>query len=85
MQDFGAATMMILSRDVKPERQIYRLGAEVLRILLDSPESIVDYEDAYEIMRQEHHTSENVFAFVLDWLFLLGAVDCNDGEIAKCF
>jgi hypothetical protein len=76
---------MILNKDNNPERDIYYLGALVIDLL--SKISIIDYEvfDVFQLINEREKVSMNLFALVLDWLFMLGAINLINGHIQKCF
>lgn len=76
---------MIISKDIKPERQVYRLGAMMLEILQSFPVRSIEVFDVFERMNSYERVSMNSFILVLDWLFLLGAISNNKGRIVKCF
>lgn len=76
---------MIISEDIRPERQIYHLGALLLKVLKDHPSSEVDSYDVFELLNSQQVVSMNAYVLVLDWLFLLGAITNNNKRIVKCF
>ena len=76
---------MIISKDIKPERQIYHLGAMLLKVLHDTPSGNIEVFDLFEHMNNNETVSVNAFIFTLDWLFLLGAITNDRGLVVKCF
>lgn len=76
---------MIVSRDTKPERQIYHLGGLLLGVIAGTPGSTVELYPTYESLNARQGVSVNAFLLALDWLFLIGAVSSDDGRIKKCF
>lgn len=76
---------MILSNDIKPERQIYRLGALLLDVLQETPSKTAESFDVYTRLNTREGVSLSVFMLTLDWLFLLGAIKNDKGRIEKCF
>ncbi len=76
---------MIIGKDIKPERQIYHLGALLLEVLKYSPDGPINVFDVFEQMNKHKTISMNAFILTLDWLFLLGAVTNDKGRIVKCF
>jgi hypothetical protein len=76
---------MIIGKDIKPERQIYHLGALLLGVLRDTPDRNIELFDAFERMNSREAVSVNAFILTLDWLFLLGAITNDRGHIVKCF
>ena len=76
---------MIIGKDMKPERQIYHLGALLLEVLQNTSSRDIELFDAFEHMNSHETVSVNAFMLTLDWLFLLGAITNNGGRIVKCF
>ncbi|MDP8208046.1 MAG: hypothetical protein P9L92_15385 [Candidatus Electryonea clarkiae] len=76
---------MIIGRDIKPERQIYHLGALLLEVLQATPNRTIELFDVFELMNSHETVSVNAFVLTLDWLFLLGAITNDKGRIEKCF
>ena len=76
---------MIIGKDIKPERQIYHLGALLIEVLQEEPNRTIELFDVFEQMNSHETVSVNAFILTLDWLFLLGAVTNDRGRIIKCF
>ena len=76
---------MIIGKDIKPERQIYHLGALLIEVLKDTPNRDIELFDVFEHMNKYETISMNAFILTLDWLFLLGAITRERGCIVKCF
>lgn len=76
---------MIIGKDIKPERQIYRLGALLLEVLQDTTNRNIELFDVFEQANSREPVSMNAFILALDWLFLLGAITNDGGRIVKCF
>ncbi|QDT96264.1 ABC-three component system middle component 6 [Gimesia aquarii] len=76
---------MIISKDIKPERQIYRLGAMLLEVLQGTSGSVIELFDLYQLVNRQETISLNAFFITVDWLFLLGAITNDKGRIVKCF
>jgi len=76
---------MIVSNDIKPERQVYYLGALLLEVLEDASGDSVDLFTAFESMNVKRTVSASSFVLALDWLFLIGAISNDGGRILKCF
>ena len=76
---------MIIGKDIKPERQIYHLGALLIEVLRDTPSRNIELFDVFEQMNSHETVSVNTFILTLDWLFLLGAITNDRGRIIKCF
>lgn len=73
---------MIVSQDIKPERQVYRIGASIL-FELQACEEI----DAFELYHKVHSKSAitlGLFMLSLDWLYILGAIENNKGVLRSC-
>ncbi len=76
---------MIICKDIKPERQIYHLGALLLEVLQSTHNRNIELFDVFERMNSHETVSVNSFILTLDWLFLLGAITNDRGRIVKCF
>lgn len=76
---------MIIDRDMKPERQIYHLGGRLIEVLKEAREEDVELIWAFERMNRREGVSMSAFILALDWLFMLGIVDHQEGRIVRCF
>ncbi len=76
---------MILGRDIHPEKQLYYVGSLVLSVLQDIGSSKPSYFELFLAVRKKHNLSVHMFTLALDWLFLLGAIHYNEGEVERCF
>jgi len=68
--------MILVSRDIAPEHQVYYLGAVLSRIIGDC-QSHVSVQELYDRFAAETGAGSEMFALALDWLFLLGVVDAD--------
>ncbi len=75
---------MILGKNIHPEHQLYYWGAIVLGAIEDCKEDKVEYLTVFQMVKEHHFISNEVFLLTLDWLFLLGAIDQEDGLIIQC-
>ncbi|MBU0473282.1 MAG: hypothetical protein KKF62_03890 [Bacteroidetes bacterium] len=77
---------MILSNDIKPDRDLYFLGSKVIEVLIDSDEKKVDYFELFKKVNSELEISLNLYTLVLDWLFIIGVIkNAENRLIEKCF
>jgi hypothetical protein len=77
---------MIVSSDIKPDRDLYFLGSKVIKVLIESDENKVDYFELFQKVNSEIEISMNLFTLVLDWLFILGVIkNAENRLIEKCF
>lgn len=76
---------MILGKDVHPERKIYYWGAIVIDGIRQHGGEEIPFFSLFEEIRADHEISIDVYALTLDWLFLLGAIEGEEGVIKKCF
>lgn len=77
---------MILSSDIKPERDLYFLGSRVIDVLIDSDEKKIDYFDLFQKVNSEIEISLSLYLLVLDWLFIIGVLkNAENRLIEKCF
>jgi len=61
---------MIVSSDIKPDRDLYFLGSKGIEVLIDSDEKKVDYFELFQKVNSEIEISMNLFTLVLGWLFM---------------
>ena len=76
---------MIINKDIKPEFQLYSVGAAILNQLIDSNQEDIEAFELYILAKEAHPLSLNTFFLALDWLFIIGAVEERNGMIVKCF
>jgi len=61
---------MIVSSDIKPDRDLYFLGSKVIEVLIDSDEKKVDYFELFQNVNSEIEIRLNLVTLVLGWLFM---------------
>jgi hypothetical protein len=76
---------MIIGKDVHPERKIYYWGAVVIDCIRQYENVDITYFSLYEELKTTNDISINIYSLTLDWLFLLGVIDGDNGIIKKCF
>lgn len=81
---------MIVDRDTPPERNLYFVGARIIKLILDNSLRILDFDIAYHTINVGCAEAKQIpfsyFLLALDWLYILGAIDLNDdGDIVRCF
>jgi ABC-three component (ABC-3C) system Middle Component 6 len=77
---------MIISSDIKPDRDLYFLGSKVIEVLIDFDEKKVDYFELFQKINLELEISLNLYILVLDWLFIIGVIkNAENRLIEKCF
>jgi len=77
---------MIISNDIKPDRDLYFLGGKVIEVALSFEEKEVDYFELFSKVSQNCEISFSLFTLVLDWLFILGLIkNSNNGLLKICF
>lgn len=77
---------MIISSDIKPDRDLYFLGGKVIEVLLTSKEDEVDYFELFQKVNSELEITINLYTLVLDWLFIIGVIkNAKNGLLRKCF
>jgi hypothetical protein len=77
--------MIVINKEINPEREVYYLGAVVIEILKDMPKKEADLLDVFQLLNKKIRVSMNLFILTLDWLYLMGSIKHNEGCIAKCF
>lgn len=77
---------MIISKDINPERDLYYLGAQILKSLVEIDEEECDFIELYSRIKLSNNISINLFSLALTWLFTIGAINHSDrGNIIRCF
>lgn len=77
---------MIISNDIKPDRDLYFLGGKVIEAALSYEEKEVDYFELFGKVSENSEISISLFTLVLDWLFILGLIkNSNNGLLKICF
>jgi hypothetical protein len=69
----------MLTLDSDPVLNPVSLGAELLNFMAKSDYSEFETESLYVMTEERFRLSYDVFAYTLDWLFLVGAIDM-DGQ-----
>lgn len=76
---------MIVDRDTNPNQKIYFLGALLIEVIKNHRNGF-DIFSIYEDFISNHgYISLDKFYLIMDWLFMLGIVDSQDGELKLCF
>ncbi|MBW1650846.1 MAG: hypothetical protein JRJ44_09290 [Deltaproteobacteria bacterium] len=77
---------MLLSVNIKPDKDVYYLGAKVIEILNEADGNRIDFFDAFQKLNSIEKISMNLFVLSVDWLYILGVIkQSNDKYIEKCF
>jgi hypothetical protein len=76
---------MIIGKDVNPQNNVYHIGAKIIQVLNSYDRPSIDYFEVFNDLNKLDKVSFNLFSLGLDWLYLLGVVDNNDGQLKKCF
>ncbi len=77
--------MIVVNKDINPEREIYYLGAIVIEILKSVPKKDFQLLDVFQLLNNKRKVSMSLFVLTLDWLYILGSITHNRGHIVKCF
>lgn len=75
---------MIVSKDINPRRELYYLGAIVLHIMSSSGNPKVDFFELFHKLNDTEHVSIRLFSLTLNWLFLLGKINSEEGDVELC-
>ena len=74
---------MIITQNTNPKREIYYLGALTLEVLVKE-NGKSNLFDLFQKITEKEEIAMSLFLFVLDWLYLLGTIEENNGEIKLC-
>ena len=76
---------MIVSGDVRPEETLYYIGGIILQLLQErSQDQAVFVEELAREARISHDISSSQFLYGMDWLYLMGALSVQSGEVVLC-
>ena len=73
---------MLVDINTNPQRNLYYLGSLVLEILKNY--KVIELFNLYEMLNKEEEINMQLFIFVLDWLFIIGAIKQTNGKIELC-
>ena len=77
---------MIVNKHTNPDRDLYSLGASVINIIASNKANDFGLFETYQELSKNNKVSLQLFLFVLDWLFILGAIRrSHTGSLEKCF
>jgi len=76
---------MIIGKDINPQNNIYHIGAKIIHVLNTYDRPLIDYFEVFNDLNKLDKVSFSLFSLGLDWLYLLGVVDNNDGQLKRCF
>jgi hypothetical protein len=71
---------LIVSKDINPQNTIYFLGAQLLNVLFDN-DGESDFISAFQVINNQKKISVSLFTLAVDWLFLLGLIELDQGII----
>ena len=74
---------MIVNQNTNPKREIYYLGALTIEIL-GKKNGEINLFDLYQYLNEEEEISMHLFLFILDWLYLIDAIQQKNGVIRLC-
>ncbi len=75
---------MIVSKDITPDKNIYYIGALVIRILKDLNIDKIDILDVYKELNKKYNISITLLILTLDWLFILDIIYIKNYEVKLC-
>ncbi|HAN76754.1 MAG TPA: hypothetical protein DCQ31_02700 [Bacteroidales bacterium] len=77
---------MLLSTNIKPDKDVYYLGAKVIEILSEASSNKIDFFDTFHKLNSIEKISMSLYILTLDWLYIIGIVkQSNDKYLEKCF
>lgn len=75
---------MIISYDINPKKQLYYIGSLILERFSSNKIKELDFFELYFEFKKNYKIPMNLFAFALDWLFIIGAIKIEGEKIIKC-
>ena len=76
---------MIISRDINPKNQLYRTGAVILSVFSQCKQEKLESIYLFDEINKDYEMSISVYSLGLDWLYIIGAVELDNGKLLKCF
>lgn len=79
---------MIIDFDLKPEKNVYLIGYQILDLFNNESMKKIDVKILYEkfVVVYDTRISFNYFLYALDWLYLIDLVEVTkNSEIKKCY
>ena len=73
----------MITIDSDPKINPINIGATILNKMATSDFTQIDIEELYEVINHEFGSSYEVFAYALDWLFVIGAINLNENGLIE--
>lgn len=75
---------MIANQDIKPEKQAYYIGAQILDAMATlGPDGVAPYQLFQEVSDRILINPQS-FGLGLTWLYITGAVELERGKVRRC-
>lgn len=81
---------MIISEDIKPDKSLYVIGANIVQMLKKETMGVYDIHVLYDkfitCTLHEEKVSFSYFIYAIVWLYLIGLIDINnENNLIRCF
>ena len=81
---------MIIPKDIKPEKSLYTIGANIISLLKTEQMGIYDisllYNKLITTFPDYKRLSFNYFTYAIIWLYLSNILSLNEeGDLVRCF
>lgn len=76
---------MIKGKDIHPERSVYYLGSILIETIKSAKDKELNSISLFHKFCEKEKVSIDMFTLTLDWLFLMGLIESDKGQIKKCF
>lgn len=73
---------MIISNNIPPEKNLYFLGAEVLKFITRKGKDVLSL---YKVVSMNININFVLYIYTLDWLYIANSINIDEkGIITKC-
>ncbi|WP_353055220.1 ABC-three component system middle component 6 [Pseudomonas aeruginosa] len=75
--------MSMLTLDSDPVLNPVNIGAELISFMLSKESNRFQLDDLYRFVQGRFSVSYDVFAYTMDWLYLIDAVDMDERGVVQ--
>ncbi|MEZ8234782.1 ABC-three component system middle component 6 [Vibrio splendidus] len=73
----------MITLDSDPTLNPVNIGAMILTSISESDYTEVKIQDLYYLVKKEFGASYDVFAYTLDWLYIIGAINLSEDGLIE--
>ena len=81
---------MVISEEVKPDKSLYVIGAQIIKLLKTEPLGVYDiyvlFDKFNQSLAEKERVSLSYFVYSVIWLYMLDLVGIGpNGDLIRCF